>query len=109
MVHIKDGCWNPDAQTCTYTFPGEGQGDVRRIVEDLLRNGYDGGFSIEPHLAVVFHEDRGETREDAMRRSYVEYGHRMEKLIAEIPASRLRRAQAHNPTNAQDKDTEGAE
>lgn len=83
-VHIKDGIWNAAAQTCTYTFPGEGHGDVRRIVEDLLRGGYDGGFSIEPHLAVVFHEERGETQEASMRHSYIEYGRRMERLIAEI-------------------------
>jgi sugar phosphate isomerase/epimerase len=83
-VHIKDGIWNADAQTCAYTFPGEGQGDVRRIVEDLLLSGYDGGFSIEPHLAIVFHEDRGETQEASMRHSYIEYGRRMERLIADI-------------------------
>jgi sugar phosphate isomerase/epimerase len=83
-VHIKDGTWNADTQTCAYTFPGEGQGDVRRIVADLLQNGYDGGISIEPHLAVVFHEARGETQEAAMRSSYIEYGRRMERLIADI-------------------------
>jgi sugar phosphate isomerase/epimerase len=83
-VHIKDGIWNPATQNCTYTYPGEGQGDVRRIMEDLLRNGYDGGFSIEPHLAVVFHDDRGETQASAMHRSYVEYGRRLEKLIAQV-------------------------
>jgi sugar phosphate isomerase/epimerase len=87
-VHIKDGIWNAAAQTCAYTFPGEGQGDVRRIVDDLLRSGYDGGLSIEPHLAVVFHEDHGETRESVMYRSYVEYGRRLEKLIAEMHSER---------------------
>lgn len=82
-VHIKDGVWNEESRTCVYTYPGEGQGDVHRIVADLLRSGYDGGFSIEPHLAVVFHEDRGETRASVMRRLYVEYGRRMEKVIAQ--------------------------
>ncbi len=87
-VHIKDGLWDAAAQLCTYTFPGEGQGDVRRIVADLLRNGYDGGFSIEPHLAVVFHEGHGGTQESALYRSYVAYGRRMEKLISELQNAR---------------------
>jgi sugar phosphate isomerase/epimerase len=83
-VHIKDGIWNPETQTCIYTYPGEGQGDVRGIMEDLLRNGYDGGISIEPHLAKIFHDDCGETQASAMHRTYVEYGRRMEKLIAQV-------------------------
>jgi sugar phosphate isomerase/epimerase len=82
-VHVKDGVWNAETQTCAFTFPGEGQGDVRRIIGDLLRNGYDGGISIEPHLAAVFHEERGESQASVMRRTYVEYGRRLEKLISQ--------------------------
>jgi sugar phosphate isomerase/epimerase len=83
-VHIKDGRWNDATQTNVFTFPGEGEGDVRRIVKDLLQRGYDGGFSIEPHLAVVFHENKGETSEAVMYQNYVEYGRRLERLIAEV-------------------------
>lgn len=85
-IHIKDGRWNEAAQNTTYTFPGEGEGDVRRIVKDLFQNGYDGGISIEPHLAVVFHEDKGESSEAVMYSNYVEYGSRMERLIAAVKA-----------------------
>ena len=85
-VHIKDGSWQEDGQKTIYSFPGEGKGDVRRIVKDLLQRGYDGGFSIEPHLAVVFHEDKGETSEAVMYRNYVEYGRRMDRLVAEVKA-----------------------
>ena len=53
-VHIKDGYM--DGEKEVYTFPGEGDGYVKEIVADLLQNGYDGGFSIEPHMAVVFHD-----------------------------------------------------
>ena len=81
-VHIKDGSWQEEKTT--YSFPGEGKGDVRRIVKDLLQHGYDGGFSIEPHLAVVFHEDKGETSEAVMYRNYVEYGRRMDRLLTEV-------------------------
>jgi sugar phosphate isomerase/epimerase len=83
-VHIKDGHWNEATQSNVYTFPGEGDGNVRQIVKDLLQRGYDGGFSIEPHLAVVFHEDKGETSEAVMYRNYTEYGRRMECLIADV-------------------------
>ncbi len=37
-------------------MPGEGQGYVKEILRDLQARGYDGGISIEPHLAAVFHD-----------------------------------------------------
>jgi len=87
-VHIKDGTYIgetdgifPEAE---FTFPGEGDGDVRRIVADLLASGYDGGISIEPHLSVVFHSDSQGSEDDVRYANYVEYGRRMEKMIAEI-------------------------
>ena len=83
-VHIKDGRWNPDESKTTCTFPGDGDGDVRRIVGDLLKNGYDGGFSIEPHLAVVAHDSSVKSQADIMYGTYVEYGRRMMKLLDEI-------------------------
>jgi len=67
-----------------YTFPGEGDGDVARIVRDILHTGYDGGFSIEPHLAVV-HHDRSARSADVMRYdNYVEYGRRFMRLVQAI-------------------------
>lgn len=92
-VHIKDakgeaaeipGKTFPEGQT--FTYPGEGDGDVEKVVADLLNNGYDGGFSIEPHLQVVFHEEGGETQEKAQYESYVEYGRRFEALLERIRA-----------------------
>ena len=83
-VHIKDGTWDESAQKALFTHAGEGNGDVRRILTDLLSRGYDGGISIEPHLAVVFHEDKGETSEAVMYRNYVEYGRRLERLLNDI-------------------------
>jgi sugar phosphate isomerase/epimerase len=80
-VHIKDGIWNEARQSCDYTFPGEGRGDVERIVKDLLASGYDGGFSIEPHMAVVQHEGSKTPKEELKYELYVEYGKRMEELL----------------------------
>jgi sugar phosphate isomerase/epimerase len=89
-VHIKDGYWDETAQKSVFTYPGEGQGDVHCILKDLLAHGYAGGFSIEPHLAVVFH-DPSVTSADAVRHAnYVEYGRRLEGMLARITAD-LRR------------------
>ncbi len=83
-VHIKDSKWDQNAQKPIFTFPGEGHGDIIRIVKDLLANGYDGGLSIEPHLAVVHHEKSVKPTEQIMYDNYIEYGRRMEKIIADI-------------------------
>jgi sugar phosphate isomerase/epimerase len=83
-IHIKDGIWDDEKKDTTYTYPGEGSGDVKRIVKDLLDGGYDGGFSIEPHLSVVFHDDSVGSSDDARYSSYVEYGRRLTDLIKEI-------------------------
>jgi len=82
-VHIKDAIFDPDRKA-RYTFPGEGDGCVRAIVTDLLRNGYDGGFSMEPHMVRVFHDPT--PGDDSVNDNYVEYGRRFEKLVSEIKA-----------------------
>ena len=86
-VHIKDcrflefndGIFNK----AEFTWPGEGDGDVVKVVRDLVEAGYDGGISMEPHLSVVFHEEGGETEADARMRTYIEYGRRFEKILAD--------------------------
>jgi sugar phosphate isomerase/epimerase len=81
-VHIKDGVWNTATQKCEYGWPGDGQGDVVRIVKDLVVSGYDGGISMEPHVAVVHHEGMSQTPEELKHQMYVEYGRRFERLLA---------------------------
>lgn len=83
-VHIKDAIWDEKTQQPTYTYAGDGQGDVRRIVKDLLASGYDGGFSMEPHLAVVFHDTSVTSQSDTMYQSYVEYSRRFMKLVEQV-------------------------
>ena len=90
-IHIKDGRFiseKPDSifPNAEFTFPGEGDGDVRRIVRDLVAAGYDGGISIEPHLAVVFHDEAAQSAEDVKFENYVEYGRRMMALLEESQA-----------------------
>ena len=84
-VHIKDGRWNPELKKAVYCYPGEGEGDVRRIVKDLLGRGYDGGFSMEPHMGKVFHDAASGHSLNA-EEIYVEYGRRMMRMVDEIRA-----------------------
>jgi sugar phosphate isomerase/epimerase len=83
-VHIKDCVWNEGKQHADYTYPGEGDCDVKKIVTDLLASGYDGGISIEPHLAKVFHDKSVTASEEQMMTTYVEYGKRLEAMVKEI-------------------------
>ncbi len=87
-VHIKDEIFQEETggvfPKAIFTWPGEGHGDVKKIVADLLRRGYDGGFSIEPHVANVFHEKAPEKdMEQVKHDSYIEYGQRFMKIVAE--------------------------
>jgi sugar phosphate isomerase/epimerase len=83
-VHIKDARWNPAKNDADYTMPGEGDGYVREVIKDLLASGYDGAFSIEPHIAVVFHDASVHASADQQFNSYVDYGRALEKLVAEV-------------------------
>lgn len=84
-IHIKDGMLDPAGGKMICTFPGEGQGNVRRIVKDLLSRGYDGGISIEPHMGAVFHDPNSQHSLDAAA-IYVAYGRRMMAMTESIRA-----------------------
>ncbi len=83
-VHIKDGYWDSKENKQVFTFPNEGQGDTQKILEDLIKTGYKGGISIEPHLAVVHHDKSIKSDEEVMRANYIEYGRRIEATLADI-------------------------
>ncbi len=88
-VHIKDATWDDGAKKETYTLPGEGAGDVRRILADLKAGGYTGYISSEPHMAVVFHDTGPDTRDPEevaalQYESYVTYGRALEKLVGSL-------------------------
>ena len=86
-IHIKDATWNPAKNDADYNWPGEGKGRVRDILKDAIARGYDAGLSLEPHMVVVFHDAQSKTsNEAAMKTNFVEYGRRLEKMLAEIKA-----------------------
>jgi len=84
-VHIKDALWDHiNNKMLGFTFPGEGEGDVRAIVKDILDSGYDGGISMEPHLGEVPHDKTITAPEEIKYANYVEYGRRFMKLLEDI-------------------------
>ncbi|MDD3663541.1 MAG: sugar phosphate isomerase/epimerase, partial [Candidatus Pacebacteria bacterium] len=84
-IHIKDYRHDPaKSKNECFTFAGEGNGDVKRIVKDLLDNGYDGGISMEPHIAAVFHDPTVQSDDDLKYKAYIEYGRRFMELLKEI-------------------------
>ncbi len=78
-VHIKDCKSENDSRI--FTFPGEGDGYVRKIVGALKSSGYEGVLSIEPHLAAIVHE--GKEVEDDSRASevYIKYGRQLQEIL----------------------------
>lgn len=85
-VHIKDARWDEEAQRPVYCFPGEGSGDVKQIISDLLEHGYPGGFSIEPHLGAVYHQPDAQP-DEAQLSTYLEYGRRTQALVKHVSTS----------------------
>ena len=85
-VHIKDAVIDENGKP-VFTFPGEGDGYVREIVTDLLKNGYDGGFSMEPHMQVIAHDQSVKSEETLRYENYIEYGKRFMKLVDEAKQS----------------------
>ena len=87
-VHIKDTKRGVAGGKEVYAWPGEGDGDVRRVLTDLFASGYDGGFSIEPHMASQVHlGTKAEGNSEAFN-IYVEYGKRFMKLVDEVKAKK---------------------
>ncbi len=89
-IHIKDGIAlemkkNYERPETKFTFAGKGSGFVEQIITDLLKNGYNGGFSIEPHVATVFHndDDQDNSALSARRKyeTYIKYGRDFEQLL----------------------------
>ena len=82
-IHIKDGIPAEGDKRTEWCWCGEGNGDVVRIVRDALASGYDGGFSMEPHMALVAHDSSVQSSEEAKYANFVEYGRRFEKILEE--------------------------
>ncbi len=81
-VHIKDN--NPiDGGEHRMCYPGEGRGQVRDIVADLVKSGYEGFISIEPHMKGQVHLGDETGGAEGAFEVYVEYGRRMAAILEE--------------------------
>lgn len=91
-IHVKDGRWNKEKNDADYTYPGEGDGQVEKILADVVSSDYNGYISIEPHVAVVFHgagaaDDLSpEAKAKEQYDSYVKYGRQLETLLKKVGA-----------------------
>jgi sugar phosphate isomerase/epimerase len=80
-IHIKDGRRDPQTGEETYFYPGEGDCEVKKILADALASGYSGSFTIEPHMASVFHDKSVCSTPEERFDNFVEYGRRTEELF----------------------------
>lgn len=87
-IHVKDAIWDNSKNDADYTLPGKGDGAVRRILSDALESGYDAGISIEPHLAVVFHDDSVKASDEEIYQSFIGYGKALMELLDDIRKAR---------------------
>ncbi|MBO2465589.1 sugar phosphate isomerase/epimerase family protein [Actinomadura violacea] len=82
-VHVKDARVGKDGEVA-FVSPGTGQAEVAECLRLLLRHGYGGVLSIEPHLALAPHLGSGAGDPAA----FVAYGRALEHLIGEIGGAR---------------------
>lgn len=83
-LHVKDGWRDPVTGEEHYVFPGEGPAHVREILGDCSNMGYRGFLSIEPHMAVVYHDARVRASREQRRQVYLEFGRRLEAMLRSL-------------------------
>ena len=82
-IHIKDAFLDGDKEC--FVFPGEGDAKIVDILKELKHRNYNGGISIEPHMASVFHDpDAGAASPEESYKIYIEYGKRLMGLLENI-------------------------
>ncbi len=86
-VHIKDAVLEQETGKELYHYPGQGAGDIQRILQDLLSSGYSGFCSIEPHMAVVYHDASAVASDEQRFTNFVEYGRRFMEIVQGITGS----------------------
>ena len=57
---------------------------MREIITDLLKSGYRGAFSIEPHIAVQIHLGTKMSEHPEAKKIYLEYGKRTNALFESV-------------------------
>lgn len=81
-LHIKDASWLDGS--LHYTYPGKGEGNVAEILKLVKQYNMDIPISIEPHVAVVFHDPTVTRSVEERWDTFVQYGKELEKMAAQI-------------------------
>lgn len=80
-VHVKDATYH-NKKEC-FVFPGKGQARVLDSIKYLLNKGYIGLFSIEPHVALIPHQQTIINDDKTCFNSYISYANAFEALLVE--------------------------
>ncbi|MDC7246127.1 MAG: sugar phosphate isomerase/epimerase [Sphaerochaetaceae bacterium] len=84
-VHIKDAKIGPDGKEELFFFPGEGDGQIPKIVGELeFVDRYTGYYSIEPHMEVVFHDSSAVSTEEKRMENFITYGRKFENVLRTV-------------------------
>ncbi len=84
-IHVKDGVLREieGKPHRVHTWPGEGQGEIRRILADALARGQAHTISIEPHIDGD-PDATGLVGEELKFHNFSAYGRRLNALMAEL-------------------------
>ncbi|MDX9827028.1 MAG: sugar phosphate isomerase/epimerase family protein [Spirochaetia bacterium] len=85
-LHVKDGWRKPETGEEIYVYPGEGPSRVADVLADCLASGYSGWLTIEPHMAVVFHDASVQSPAERRKAVFIEYGRRVEAMLEDLGA-----------------------
>ena len=80
-IHIKDAVVENDEPR--YMFPGEGGGRVREILKSVAEERPGIPISIEPHVAVVFHDPSVQATFEERWSTFIEYGRQAVNMAEE--------------------------
>ena len=80
-IHIKDAVVENDQPR--YVFPGEGDGKVREILKSVAEQRPGRPISIEPHVAVVFHDPSVQASLEERWSSFIDYGTQAVRIAEE--------------------------
>jgi sugar phosphate isomerase/epimerase len=80
-MHIKDYLGGPGyPKDHLAVYPGEGDGDVLKITTDLKKSGYQGWYSMEPHIITAVHEGAKDSGDTEGMKMFLKYGRMFETL-----------------------------
>ena len=82
-IHIKDARLEDGAEN--FLYPGDGDACIPQILQMLYDSNYQGGISIEPHMASVFHDaNSANASAEESCAIYLEYGRRLMVLLEKV-------------------------